>query len=82
MSSHCFRSTAEMIADGTVRRPAYLDADSPFTEPGDIVSVPRTPAPSKRAFATAPVAGAAGEETAADQNRRLRNPDRIGRLFH
>jgi hypothetical protein len=87
MSSHCFRSTAEMVADGTVRRPAYLDEDSPFTETAGAATVRRRfpearQAQCKPAPAATPAAVASGEESAAHRKQRVRHPDRIGRLMH
>jgi hypothetical protein len=61
-----FRSTAEMVADGTVSRPAYLDVDGP----------------SAAVAAAPPVAAAVDKQAAADQKKRLRSADRVGRLLH
>jgi hypothetical protein len=87
MSSHPFRSTAEMVADGTIRRPGYLDMDSPFIEPGGVATATRRFALVPRAQASnvctaTSVAVAGGEESAAQPKERLRHPDRIGRLMH
>jgi hypothetical protein len=64
--NHPFRSTAEMVADGTVSRPTYLDVDGPFA------------AVAGATAAAPPVA----PQVATDQNKRLRSADRVGRLLH
>jgi hypothetical protein len=85
VSTFRFRSTAELVADGTVRRPAYLDVDSPFAEPSDALGAPRRVFEVRRAPAEvapdSPVAVTTGE-TGSRGHQRTRHPDRIGRLLH
>jgi hypothetical protein len=84
-TSNPFRSTADMVADGTVRRPTYLDVDSPLA--GVAVAAP-APRPLSRneqpraASEFSPVAAAVAKQAAADQKRRVASPDRVGRLLH
>jgi hypothetical protein len=85
--SNPFRSTAEMVADGTVSRPAYLDVDGPSAAvAGSTAAAPPVVVVKRsqpRAASDAPsVAAAVVKQAASDQNKRLRSADRVGRLLH
>jgi hypothetical protein len=86
LSHYAFRSTAEMIADGTVCRPAYLDLDSPFAESNGATgaSRPLTAVPQivAKTAPAVPVAVTIREEAVPRRNQRTRHPDRVGRLMH
>jgi hypothetical protein len=89
VSTFCnpFRSTADMVADGTVSRPAYLDVDGPFAAVAGATAATLPVAPVKRSQARAAselpsVAAAADKQAAAEQKKRRRPADRIGRLLH
>jgi hypothetical protein len=85
--SNPFRSTAEMVADGTVSRPTYLDGDGPFAAVAGATAAAPPVAPVKRSQAPAaseatPVAIEVDKQAAPDQQKRLRSADRVGRLLH
>jgi hypothetical protein len=85
--SNPFRSTAEMVGDGTVSRPAYLDLDGPFAAVAGATAATPPVAPVERSQprgASEPpsVAAAVDKQAAADQKQRRRSADRIGRLLH
>jgi len=67
MSDNPFRSTAEMVADGTIQRPAHLGtgalADASECSP-------------------AAAAAAVAKQVVADEKRPVPSGDRIGRLLH
>lgn len=82
-----FRSTAEMVAGRTVTRPAYLDVDGLFAAVAAATAAPPPIAPVERSQPRAaseapPVAAAVDKQAAADQEKRLRSADRVGRLLH
>lgn len=83
-SSNPFRSTAEMVADGTVSRPAYLDLDGSFAAVAGATAATPPAERSQRRAASEPasVAAAVDKQAAADQKKRLRSADRVGRLLH
>jgi hypothetical protein len=85
--SNPFRSTAEMVGDGTVCRPAYLDLDGPFAAVAGATAATPPVAPVERSQPRAAceppsVAAAVDKQAAADQKKRLRSADRVGRLLH
>jgi hypothetical protein len=85
--SNPFRSTAEMVADGTMSRPAYLDVEGPFAAVAGATATAPPVAAVKRsqprpASEAPPVATAVDKQAAADQKKRLRSADRVGRLLH
>jgi hypothetical protein len=84
--SNPFRSTAEMVADGTVSRPAYLDADGPFAAVAAATAATPPVALVERSqphTASEPpsVAAAVDTQAAAGQRKRPRSADRVGRLL-
>ena len=83
--SNPFRSAAQMVPEGTIRRPAYLDGD------GELAAMTGAPTmhvvverPHPQAVTeTSPVAAAAvARPAAADERMRVRSADRGGRLLH
>ena len=82
-----FRSTAEMVADGTVTRPPYLDVDGLFAAVAGATAAAPPVALVERSQPRAgsdapPVAAAVDKQAAADQKKPLRSGDRVGRLLH
>jgi hypothetical protein len=83
-----FRSTAEMVADGTIARPEYLDGGgNPFSDgqpaawPVVRVSAPVAPAAVASArVETSPAAAAMAKQ--ARSAARKRQGDRVGSLMH
>jgi hypothetical protein len=74
--SNTSRSTAEMVADGSVSRPTYLDVGGQFAAAGAIPVERSRPCGASEA---PPVAAAVDKQAAAE---RLWSADRTGRLLH
>jgi hypothetical protein len=73
--SNTSRSTAEMVADGSVSRPAYLDVGGQFAAAGAIPVERSQPCGASEA----PPVAAVDKQAAAE---RLRSADRTGRPLH
>jgi hypothetical protein len=78
-SSNPFRSTADVAADGTVGRSAYVDVDVDGLFAPPIASVERSQ--PRAASEAPPVAAAVDKQAAPNHKKRLRSADRVGRLL-